>query len=167
MQARGFGCGDMKASSREKRKVCLPSTPVWRRIFYWRSSNRRRHFGHSPALLADGINSTSDVAYYLVIFIFMRLRAQTGRCRASLWTLPDGYNCGLVVGAFVVTTAIAIFWEAMNDVYDLAIGEKTLAAPLLCPMGGPFHRGSQDRALYLDPQDWNPKPELGGPGPGL
>src|SRR4030042_4592032 len=30
-------------------------------------------FGHSPALLADGINSTSDVAYYLVITVFMRL----------------------------------------------------------------------------------------------
>jgi len=29
--------------------------------------------GHSPALLADGINSTSDVAYGIVVNIFMRL----------------------------------------------------------------------------------------------
>ncbi|MCK4299243.1 MAG: cation transporter, partial [Planctomycetes bacterium] len=29
--------------------------------------------GHSPALLADGINSTSDVAYYVVVSVFMRL----------------------------------------------------------------------------------------------
>ena len=29
--------------------------------------------GHSPALLADGINSTSDVAYTLVVSVFMRL----------------------------------------------------------------------------------------------
>ena len=29
--------------------------------------------GHSPALLADGINSTSDVAYYIVVSIFVRL----------------------------------------------------------------------------------------------
>jgi len=28
--------------------------------------------GHSPALLADGINSTSDAAYYIVVSIFMR-----------------------------------------------------------------------------------------------
>ncbi|MDD3534883.1 MAG: cation transporter, partial [Candidatus Cloacimonetes bacterium] len=28
-------------------------------------------FGHSPALLADGINSTSDVAYYIEVKIFM------------------------------------------------------------------------------------------------
>jgi len=30
-------------------------------------------FGHSTALLADGINSTSDVAYYIVVKIFMKL----------------------------------------------------------------------------------------------
>jgi len=29
--------------------------------------------GHSPALLAEGINSTSDVAYYVVANIFVRL----------------------------------------------------------------------------------------------
>ena len=29
--------------------------------------------GHSPALLADGINSVSDVAYYVVVSIFMRM----------------------------------------------------------------------------------------------
>jgi len=31
----------------------------------------------------------------------------------------------LVVGAFVVTTAVAIFWDAANEIYDLATGEKT------------------------------------------
>ncbi len=29
--------------------------------------------GYSPALLADGINSTSDVAYGIVVNIFMKL----------------------------------------------------------------------------------------------
>ena len=29
--------------------------------------------GHSPALLADGINSTSDVAYGIVMWLFMRM----------------------------------------------------------------------------------------------
>ena len=28
-------------------------------------------FGHSPALLADGINSSSDVVYYVAVKIFM------------------------------------------------------------------------------------------------
>ena len=34
--------------------------------------------GHSPALLADGINSTSDVAYYVVVRVFMRLAHAAG-----------------------------------------------------------------------------------------
>ncbi|MBE0665949.1 MAG: cation transporter, partial [Candidatus Aminicenantes bacterium] len=29
--------------------------------------------GHSTALLSDGINSTSDVAYYIVVKIFMKM----------------------------------------------------------------------------------------------
>ena len=29
--------------------------------------------GHSPALLAEGINSTSDVAYYVVASVFVRM----------------------------------------------------------------------------------------------
>ncbi len=32
--------------------------------------------GHSTALLSDGINSTSDVAYYIVVKIFMKLAGQ-------------------------------------------------------------------------------------------
>jgi divalent metal cation (Fe/Co/Zn/Cd) transporter len=35
--------------------------------------------GHSPALLADGINSTSDVVYGLVVAFFMRLSLNTRR----------------------------------------------------------------------------------------
>ena len=29
--------------------------------------------GHSTALLSDGVNSTSDVAYYIVVKIFMKM----------------------------------------------------------------------------------------------
>ena len=32
--------------------------------------------GHSPALLADGINSTSDAAYLVIVRIFMRIAGQ-------------------------------------------------------------------------------------------
>jgi len=78
--------------------------------------------GHSPALLADGVNSVSDVAYYLVVSVFMRLANKPADEEH-----PYGHNqlesiAALVVGAFVITTAIAIFWEAVNDVYDLWIG---------------------------------------------
>lgn len=78
--------------------------------------------GHSPALLADGINSISDVAYYIVVSIFMRLSSKPADEEH-----PYGHSqlesiAALVVGAFVVTTGITIFWEAVNDVYDLWTG---------------------------------------------
>ena len=30
---------------------------------------------------------------------------------------------GLVVGSFVITTAVTIFWNAVNNVYDLLVGQ--------------------------------------------
>ena len=96
-------------------------------------------FGHSPALLADGINSTSDVAYYLVITVFMRLARKPADDEHPYGHSQLDTIAALVVGAFVITTAIAIFWDAVNDVYDLATGEKRpLGAPLLLLSGPPF-----------------------------
>jgi cation diffusion facilitator family transporter len=79
--------------------------------------------GHSPALLADGINSTSDVAYYLVVSIFIRRAGKPADTEH-----PYGHNqlesiAALIVGSFVITTAIAIFWNAINTVYDLLFGQ--------------------------------------------
>lgn len=79
--------------------------------------------GHSPALLADGINSTSDVAYYIVVRIFMQL-ARKPADREH----PYGHSqlesiAALIVGAFVITTAVTIFWDAINKVYDLWTGQ--------------------------------------------
>lgn len=81
--------------------------------------------GHSPALLADGINSTSDVAYYIVVSVFLRLAGKPPDEEH-----PYGHNqfesiAALVVGAFVITTAIAVFWDAVNNVYDLLVGGAT------------------------------------------
>jgi cation diffusion facilitator family transporter len=79
--------------------------------------------GNSPALLADGVNSTSDVAYYLVVAVFMRLAR-----KPADETHPYGHSqlesiASLVVGSFVMTTAIAILWDAITNVYDLLVGE--------------------------------------------
>lgn len=88
--------------------------------------------GHSPALLADGVNSTSDVAYYIVVRVFMQL-ARKPADREH----PYGHSqlesiAALIVGAFVITTAVAIFWDAVNTVYDLWSGQSTFegAAPI-------------------------------------
>jgi len=80
--------------------------------------------GHSPALLADGINSTSDVAYGIVVALFMRLARKPADPEH-----PYGHSqlesiAALVVGSFVVTTAVAIFWDAINAVYDLLSGNN-------------------------------------------
>lgn len=80
--------------------------------------------GASPALLADGINSTSDVAYGVVVSIFVRLSAKPADHEH-----PYGHDqlesvAAVVVGAFVITTAIAIFWHTVATVHEL------LTAPL-------------------------------------
>ena len=87
--------------------------------------------GHSPALLADGVNSVSDVAYYVAVSVFMRLSAKPADEEH-----PYGHSqlesiSALMVGAFVITTAVAIFWNSVNDVYDMWIGQGdfTGAAP--------------------------------------
>ena len=78
--------------------------------------------GHSPALLAEGINSTSDVAYYVVVWVFMRLSR-----KPADEIHPYGHSqlesiASLVVGAFILTTGIAVFWDAINNVFDLWTG---------------------------------------------
>jgi cation diffusion facilitator family transporter len=85
--------------------------------------------GHSPALLAEGVNSTSDVAYYLVVAIFMRLSH-----KPADELHPYGHNqlesiASLIVGAFIVTTGIAVFWDSINTAFDqLFAGTQTTGA---------------------------------------
>lgn len=81
--------------------------------------------GHSAALLADGINSTSDVAYYIVVKIFMKLARKPADAEH-----PYGHSqletiAALIVGSFVITTAVAIFWDAINRVYDILTANYT------------------------------------------
>lgn len=80
--------------------------------------------GNSPALLADGINSTSDVAYGLVVSVFMRLSGKPADEEH-----PYGHHqfesiAAVVVGAFIITTAISIFWAAVVKIYELWQGES-------------------------------------------
>ena len=81
--------------------------------------------GNSPALLADGINSTSDVAYGIVVKIFMRFSGKPADKEH-----PYGHDrlesiAAVVVGAFVITTAISIFWSSINNVYELFSGASS------------------------------------------
>ena len=80
--------------------------------------------GHSPALLADGINSTSDVAYGIVVSIFMRLSGKPPDDDHPYGHSQMETIAAVVVGAFVITTAIAIFWNSVDGVYELMSGKS-------------------------------------------
>jgi len=79
--------------------------------------------GHSPALLADGVNSTSDVAYGIVVSVFMRLAGKPPDEEHPYGHSQMESIAAVVVGSFVITTAIAIFWDAVNNVYNLLAGQ--------------------------------------------
>src|SRR5512147_2085314 len=78
---------------------------------------------HSPALLAEGINSVSDVAYYVVASIFVRLTNKPADNEHPYGHRQLESIASLVVGAFVVATAVKVFWDAIDKIWDLMSGE--------------------------------------------
>ena len=79
--------------------------------------------GHSPALLAEGINSTSDVAYYIIAGIFVRMANKPADTEHPYGHRQLESIASLTVGAFVVATAIAVFWNAVENVWGLVEGK--------------------------------------------
>jgi cation diffusion facilitator family transporter len=78
--------------------------------------------GHSPALLADGINSVADVVYYLVVRVFMVFARKPADAEH-----PYGHERlesigALVVGSFVVATGVGVLLHAVRQVFELAGG---------------------------------------------
>ncbi len=76
-------------------------------------------FGHSQALLADGINSTSDVVYYVAVKIFMRQAKKPADPEHPYGHRQLESISALVVGAFIITTGIAIFWQSLGKIFEL------------------------------------------------
>jgi cation diffusion facilitator family transporter len=84
--------------------------------------------GGSPALVSDGINSISDTVYYLVVKFFIR-QAALPPDREH----PYGHSqlesiASLIVGAFVLTTAVALFWSSATRVVGLLAGSSPAEA---------------------------------------
>ena len=84
--------------------------------------------GHSRALLADGVNSISDVVYFLVVKFFVKLSDKPADTEHPFGHYQYETIAALVVGAFVITTGLAIFWDSINAVFDLVSGETPAAA---------------------------------------
>lgn len=80
--------------------------------------------GHSPALLADGINSTSDVAYLIVVRVFMSLARKPPDREHPFGHRQLESIAALVTGAFVMATGVAIFLHAIDEVYQLLTGQS-------------------------------------------
>ncbi|MBD3344181.1 MAG: cation diffusion facilitator family transporter [Chitinivibrionales bacterium] len=78
--------------------------------------------GHSQALLADGVNSVSDAVYFVVVKLFVRLSGKPADKEHPYGHYQYETIAALVVGAFVLTTGIAIFWDSVNAAYDLFAG---------------------------------------------
>jgi len=78
--------------------------------------------GHSPALLAEGINSTSDVAYYIAASIFVRMANKPADSDHPYGHRQFESIGSLLIGSFVITTALAVFWDAVDKIWDFADG---------------------------------------------
>jgi len=81
--------------------------------------------GHSPALLAEGINSMSDVAYYVVASIFVRLANKPADTEHPYGHRQLESIASLIVGAFVAATAVKVFWDSVDKIWDMLDGELT------------------------------------------
>ncbi len=75
--------------------------------------------GHSPALLAEGVNSSSDVAYYIAASIFMRLANKPADSEHPYGHRQMESIATVVIGSFIIVTAVAVFWDAVDKIWDM------------------------------------------------
>lgn len=93
-------------------------------------------WGHSPALLAEGINSTSDVAYYIAASIFMRIANQPADDEHPYGHRQMESIASVVIGSFIIVTGVAVFWDAVDKIWDMVDG-------------GEISNGAQPIALWV------------------
>jgi cation diffusion facilitator family transporter len=86
-------------------------------------------FGHSRALLADGINSSSDVIYYIVVKIFIDIAHKPADEKHPYGHRQMESIAALIVGAFVITTSVAVFLDSIVDVFNIFSGEVENSGP--------------------------------------
>jgi cation diffusion facilitator family transporter len=75
-------------------------------------------------LLAEGINSTSDVAYYIAASIFVRLANKPADSEHPYGHRQMESIASIVIGSFIVATAVAVFWDAVDKIWDLVDGQS-------------------------------------------
>jgi cation diffusion facilitator family transporter len=79
--------------------------------------------GHSPALLAEGVNSTSDVAYYIAASILVRLANKPADSDHPYGHRQFESIASVLIGSFIVVTGVAVFWDAIDKMWDFVVGK--------------------------------------------
>ncbi len=75
--------------------------------------------GNSPALLAEGINSTSDVMYYIAASIFVRMANKPADRDHPYGHRQFESIASVLIGSFIAVTAVAVFWDSVDKIWDL------------------------------------------------
>jgi cation diffusion facilitator family transporter len=86
--------------------------------------------GNSQALRADGINSLADVVYYIVMRIFVTLSAKPADEEHPYGHQQFESIAAVVVAAFVITTGLSIFWDAVNNAVTIVSSDGAVHKPL-------------------------------------
>jgi cation diffusion facilitator family transporter len=75
--------------------------------------------GRSSALVSDGINSISDTVYYVLVASFVRHASEPADREHPYGHAQMESIASLVVGAFVLTTAVAILWSEVTTLFGM------------------------------------------------
>jgi cation diffusion facilitator family transporter len=110
---------------RDQKSLLAVNLGLWTNVFLAALKTGVGIVGNSPALLAEGINSTSDVAYYVVASVFLRLANKPADDEHPYGHRQLESIASVVVGSFVVATAVAVFWDAINKIWALALGQAS------------------------------------------
>ena len=81
-------------------------------------------FAKSSALLADGINSTSDVVYNTAVAFFIRAARKPADEDHSYGHSQFESIGALVIAAFIITAAFTIFWNSVQTLFDYLQGNE-------------------------------------------
>jgi len=74
--------------------------------------------GHSAGLLADGINSTADVVYFIFAKIFTGMSQKPADKEHPYGHKQLESISTVIVGAFIITTGVAVFWDSINKTFN-------------------------------------------------
>jgi cation diffusion facilitator family transporter len=110
---------------RDQKSLLAVNLGLWTNVFLATLKTGVGIIGNSPALLAEGINSTSDVAYYVVASVFLRLANKPADDEHPYGHRQLESIASVIVGSFIVTTAAAVFWDAVNKIWALASGQAS------------------------------------------